>query len=154
MIGPQITIHTDGSCPGNPGPGGYAAVLRRYDEEGNEIKTRHITGGAEATTNIRMEMTVAIKGLRQIRSNETARITIFADCQTLIKGMNEWLPRWQAKSWRNATGKEVANKDLWLELISVSKGLEIRWEWVRGHNGDPHNEEADRLAYAAALKRA
>lgn len=153
MTDTQITIHTDGSCPGNPGPGGYAAVLRRFDLDGNEIKTRRITGGAEATTNIRMEMTAAIQGLRRIRFNETARISVFSDCQTLIKGMNEWLPRWQAKNWRNATGKEVANKDLWLELIVMSEGKNVQWEWVRGHNGDPLNEEADRLAYAAALKR-
>lgn len=150
----EIIIHTDGACLGNPGPGGYAAVLRRFGEDGNEIKSRRITGGEPLTTNNRMEMTAAIHGLRQIKVDECGRIKVFSDSQLLIKGMTEWLPKWQAKNWRGSTGKEVANKDLWLALVALCERKHVKWCWVRGHNGDPMNEEADRLAKAAASKAA
>lgn len=150
----EITIHTDGACLGNPGPGGYSAILRRYDENGNVIKSRRITGREPHTTNNRMEMIAAIQGLRQIKVNETVHIKIISDSQLLIKGMTEWLPGWLAKNWRGSTGKEIANKDLWLTLVALCEDKRVQWCWVRGHNGDPSNEEADRLANAAALKQA
>lgn len=150
----SITIHIDGACIGNPGPGGYAAILRRLDDDGNELKSRRISGGESNTTNNRMEMMAAIHGLRQVKTDEKARIKIVSDSQTLVKGMNEWLPGWLANNWRASKGTEVANKDLWLNLVDLCDGKDIHWCWVRGHNGNRMNEEADRLARAAAQKYA
>lgn len=150
----EVTIHTDGACLGNPGPGGFSAILRRYDEDGSVISSRRITGGEPHTTNNRMEMMAAIHGLRQVKVDETVRIKILSDSQLLIKGMTEWLPGWLAKNWRGSTGKEVANKDLWLALVALCEDKHVQWCWVRGHNGDLRNEEADRLAKAAASNSA
>ena len=150
----KITIHIDGACLGNPGPGGYSAILRSYDEDGNVIRTRHFTGGEQHTTNNRMEMMAAIIGLRQIKVDEAVRIKIISDSQLLIKGMTEWLPGWQAKNWRGSKGKEVANKDLWLALVALCEHKDVQWCWVRGHSGTPRNEEADRLAKTAATNSA
>ncbi|MCG7520504.1 ribonuclease HI [Ruegeria sp. Ofav3-42] len=151
MRNTEITIHTDGSCRGNPGRGGWAAVVRRY-EDGNEIKKRPVCGSVTHTTNNRMEMTAAIKGIRQIRRDEKAQITVYSDSRLLIQGMTKWVPKWQTNGWRNAGGKPVENRDLWGELLAASDGLNVQWEWVRGHAGDPRNEEVDGLAVAAANK--
>ncbi|RBW55641.1 ribonuclease HI [Phaeobacter gallaeciensis] len=151
MKNSHITIHTDGSCKGNPGPGGYGAVIRHH-ENGAEIEKRSLSGGAASTTNNRMEMTAALQGLRQIKRDETTPITVISDSQILIRGMNEWITNWQAKGWRKAKGKGVINDDIWKELLEVSKGLNVQWKWVRGHDGDACNEEAHDLAYAAARK--
>ena len=150
----EITIHTDGACIGNPGPGGYAAILRRNNEDGDVIETRPIAGGEPNTTNNRMEMMAAIEGLRHINVDEAARITIVSDSQLLIKGMTEWLPGWQKRNWRKASGGEVINKDLWLNLIDLCKDRDVHWQWVRGHSGNLMNEEADRLANSAAAEQA
>lgn len=149
MTNTEITIHTDGSCLGNPGRGGWAAVVRRY-EDGKEIKKRPVHSGVSQTTNNKMEMTAAIQGLSQIKRDEKAQITVYSDSELLIRGMTEWHPKWQAKGWRKAGGKPVANRDLWEELLAASDGLNVQWEWVRSHAGDPRNEEVDALAVAAA----
>ncbi|MGR3621044.1 ribonuclease HI [Pseudophaeobacter sp.] len=151
MTTPEITIHTDGSCLGNPGKGGYAAVVRRY-ENGEEIKKRIVDGSAAASTNNKMELKAAITGLRQLARNEQAMITVISDSEYLVKGMTERLPIWQAKGWRTSSGKPVKNQDLWEELLAVTGCLNVHWEWVRSHNGDPRNEEADQLANAAAKR--
>lgn len=153
MANTEITIHTDGCCLGNPGKGGCAAVVRRY-ENGVEIKKRVVRDSAPETTNNRMELIAAITGLGQIKRDEKAKITVISDSEYLILGMTERLPKWQAKGWRTAGGKPVKNQDLWEALLDVSNGLNIQWEWVRGHNGDTHNEEADRLANQAAYSKA
>ncbi|RBW61848.1 ribonuclease HI [Ruegeria sp. A3M17] len=150
MTNTEITIHTDGSCLGNPGRGGWAATLRRY-EDGKEVKKRSINGGVKHTTNNRMEMTAAIQGLRQIRRDEKAQITVFSDSLLLIRGMTEWMPTWQTNGWHKAGGKPVENRDLWEELLAASDGLNLQWEWVRGHAVDQKNEEVDALAVAAAI---
>ncbi|MCZ4352645.1 ribonuclease HI [Roseovarius aestuarii] len=152
MTNTEITIHTDGCCLGNPGKGGFAAVVRRY-ENGVEIKKRVVSDNAPETTNNKMELMAAIAGLRQIMRNEPAKITVYSDSQYVVLGMSERLPKWQAKGWRTASGQPVKNKELWEELLAVADGLDVRWEWVRGHNGDPLNEEADSLANQAASKQ-
>lgn len=153
MIDNFITIHTDGSCLGNPGKGGCAAVVRRF-EGTTEVKKRVVQTNHSETTNNRMEMTAAIIGQRQINRNEKARITIISDSQLLVNGMTKWHPNWQAKDWRKANGKPVENRDLWEKLLALVDGRDVRWEWVRGHAGDPRNEEVDTLAVAAANKAA
>ncbi|UWQ15668.1 ribonuclease HI [Aliiroseovarius sp. M344] len=149
MTTSEITIHTDGSCIGNPGKGGCAAIVRRYEDE-IEIKKRRVANSAAETTNNRMEMEAALNGLKQIKRDEKARITVYSDSQYLINGMTKWLPSWQQRGWRGASGKSVKNCDLWQALMTVCEGLDVRWVWVRGHDGDERNEEADRLASAMA----
>lgn len=148
-----ITIHSDGSCLNNPGRGGWAAAVRRYADD-QEIKKVILSGHNPNTTNNRMEMNAALRGLRKIKRDETAQITVFSDSQLLVKGMTEWLPKWQRKAWRSSSGKPVENRDLWEALVAVCEGLNVRWAWVRGHNGDARNEEVDAIAFAAANGKA
>lgn len=153
MTKTEITIHTDGCCLGNPGKGGFAAVVRRY-ENGVEIKKRVLSDNEPNTTNNRMELMAAITGLRQIKRKESAKITVFSDSEYVVLGMTERLAKWQSKGWRTASGQQVKNREHWEELLAVSAGLDVQWEWVRGHNGDPRNEEADFFANQAASKQA
>lgn len=147
----RILIYTDGSCLGNPGPGGCAATLRRYSGK-DQITYRAISSGDKATTNMRMEMTAIIMALGCLRADETAPITIRTDNLIIVRGMTEWLPGWIVKEWKKAKGKPVENRDLWEELIRLSEGRSITWEWVKGHAGDAMNREVDRLAKSAAEK--
>ncbi|WP_054005007.1 ribonuclease H family protein [Cypionkella psychrotolerans] len=147
----SILIYADGSCLGNPGPGGWAATLRRYSGK-DQINYRAISGGDKATTNMRMEMTAIIMALGFLRPDETALITIRTDNLIIVRGMTEWLPGWIAKDWKKAKGKPVENRNLWEELIRLSEGRSITWEWVKGHAGDVMNGEVDRLAKAEAEK--
>jgi ribonuclease HI len=137
----QVVIHTDGACEGNPGPGGFAAVI---DEDGGR---REITGGEKQTTNNRMELTAVIRGLAAIE--EPSRVRIVTDSQYVVYGMTRWIRGWQRKGWRNASGAPVKNRDLWEELDAVASRHEVRWEWIRGHVGHPENERADFLARQA-----
>jgi len=138
----QVEIHTDGACLGNPGPGGWAAVL----ESGGH--RRELSGADPATTNNRMELTAAIEALKALR--RSCEVVLYTDSRYVMQGMTEWLPRWQRKGWRTASGKPVENRDLWEQLIAAAAPHGIRWEWVRGHTGVPGNERADELARAAA----
>ncbi|MDD9725843.1 ribonuclease HI [Roseovarius sp. SK2] len=153
MTNTEITIHTDGCCLGNPGKGGFAAVVRRY-ENGVETKKRVVLNNAPETTNNRMELMAAIAGLRQIKRNEPVTITVFSDSQYVVLGMTERLPKWRTKGWRTASGHPVKNQEVWEQLLAVTEGLKVQWEWVRGHDGDPRNEEADFYANQAASKQA
>ncbi|SEM33763.1 ribonuclease HI [Roseovarius azorensis] len=153
MSNTEITIHTDGSCLNNPGPGGWAAAVRRYTDD-QEIKKALLSGRSPKTTNNRMEMTAALRGLGKIKRDEKAQITVFSDSQLLVRGMTEWLPNWQKNGWRNSSGKPVENRDLWEALVATCAGLNVRWTWVRGHDGDARNEEVDAIAFAAANGRA
>lgn len=137
----EIVIHTDGACEGNPGPGGFAAVI---DEDGGR---REITGGAKQTTNNRMELTAVIRGLAALE--EPTRVRVVTDSQYVVYGMTRWIRGWQRKGWRNASGAPVKNRDLWEELDALAKKHEVRWEWIRGHVGHPENERADFLARQA-----
>ncbi|WP_336489304.1 ribonuclease HI [Methylobacterium nigriterrae] len=143
----EITIAFDGACLGNPGPGGYGAIL---------INTRtgreKIVKGREAlTTNNKMELTAAIAGLNALSPG--ALVTMLGDSQYVIKGMTEWLPGWKSKGWRGAGKKPVANVELWQALeTAVSRHFSVTWGWVKGHAGHDLNERADRIASAEAAK--
>ena len=144
----SVRIHTDGACKGNPGPGGFAAIIER---DGDEL---HVTGGDPATNNNRMEMAAVIEVLRAINGVESlqdARITVRTDSQHVTKAFNQgWIAAWQRNGWRNTKGKAVANRELWLELLEQAGDRSISWEWVKGHAGDPMNEQCDRLAVEQA----
>jgi ribonuclease HI len=137
----EIEIFTDGACKGNPGPGGYAALLRYQDRE------KEISGGEPNTTNNRMELTAVIKGLEALRF--PCKVTLTTDSEYVQKGITLWLPEWKKKGWKTANRKPVANKDLWEELDAISKKHHIEWHWVRGHNEHPENERCDQLAREA-----
>jgi len=138
---PEVEIFTDGACRGNPGPGGWAAILRYRDTE------KELSGGAAMTTNNRMEMTAAIEGLSALK--RPCRVRIYTDSQYLRDGITRWLPQWKARAWRTADKKPVKNIDLWRRLDEAAATHRIEWNWVRGHAGHPENERADLLARAA-----
>jgi ribonuclease HI len=137
---PEVVIYTDGACDPNPGRGGWAALII------NANRKMEISGREDESTNNRMELTAAIRALRSLK--EPSSVTIYTDSQYLQKGIGEWLPGWISKNWRTTSGK-VANRDLWEELIAAEKPHTVRWEWLRGHDGDPNNHRVDRLARKA-----
>jgi ribonuclease HI len=148
----RIEIYTDGSCIGNPGPGGWGSVILRNDASGNIIKRLEKSGHALDTTNIRMEMTGACVALESLGRATTEPITLRCDANLIPNAMNTWLAGWKAKDWKKGDGKPVVNRDLWERLERAAEGRTVTWAWVRGHNGAEHNERADRLAYAASRK--
>ena len=134
----EVVIHTDGACKGNPGPGGWGALL----EYGNQEK--EIFGGEANTTNNRMEPTAVIEALRCL--NRSCRILIVTDSQYVQKGVQSWMAQWKRKHWKTSAGKPVANKELWEALDHELARHTVSWEWVRGHQGHLGNERADSLA--------
>jgi ribonuclease HI len=141
MSGDVVEIFTDGACSGNPGPGGWAAVLR-YDGREKEL-----SGAEPATTNNRMELMAAIAALEQLKRGVTA--TINTDSRYVHDGITLWLPRWKARGWKTADKKPVKNADLWRRLEAALERHRVTWRWIRGHAGHPENERADTLARAA-----
>jgi ribonuclease HI len=141
---PKIEIHTDGACSGNPGPGGWGALLRYGETE------KELSGGEKLTTNNRMELLAAIEAIESL--NKPCRIDLYTDSQYVQKGISEWLPNWIKRGWKNAKGEPVKNQDLWQRLHSVTKLHDIKWHWVRGHSGHPENERVDTLARLATEK--
>lgn len=138
---PTVTIHTDGGCDPNPGPGGWAAVLTSGGQ-------RHELSGREArTTNNRMELTAAIKALGSLK--RPCRVEVYTDSQYLRRGISSWVAGWQRNGWRTRSGSPVENQDLWQALLEQAARHEVTWHWVRGHQGDPLNERADELATLA-----
>ncbi|RME34601.1 MAG: ribonuclease HI [Gammaproteobacteria bacterium] len=133
-----VEIYTDGACRGNPGPGGWGALLR-YN--GNE---KRLWGGEAHTTNNRMELTAAIRALEALK--RPCRVRLTTDSQYLKKGLTEWLPNWKRRGWKTADRKPVKNADLWQELDRLAAKHDIEWHWVRGHTGHEGNEIADELA--------
>jgi len=133
-----IHIWTDGACKGNPGAGGWGALLK----QGAHEKT--LCGGEANTTNNRMELRAVIEALRALKRAST--VTIHTDSQYVQKGMSEWLPNWKARGWRTAAKTPVKNADLWQTLDHLSTQHTLNWQWVKGHAGDPGNERADALA--------
>jgi len=134
----EITIHTDGACSGNPGIGGWAAILSYKSEQ------KAVSGGADHTTNNRMEIQAAIEGLQTLKS--PCRVTIYTDSSYLRDGISNWIHHWKKNGWKTAAKKPVKNQDLWKTLLSVSEKHQIKWCWLKGHNGNPLNEECDKLA--------
>ncbi|HEY8418320.1 MAG TPA: ribonuclease HI [Limnochordales bacterium] len=138
----MVEVYTDGACRGNPGPGGWAAVLLWGEHR------RELSGGERQTTNQRMELTAAIEALKALR--RPCRVRIHSDSAYLVNAFRRgWVERWQANGWRTADKKPVENQDLWQELLRVSRGHQVEWVKVTGHAGDPWNERADELARAA-----
>lgn len=137
-----VQIHTDGACLGNPGPGGWGALLRYGPRE------REISGGEPATTNNRMELMAAIRALETL--TEPCRVDLFTDSQYVRQGITQWLANWMRRNWRTAGGEAVKNRDLWERLHEAASRHEVEWHWVKGHAGDPDNERVDALARAQA----
>ena len=135
---PEIQLFTDGACRGNPGKGGWGALLRW----GGREKTLH--GGEARTTNNRMELMAVIKGLETLK--KPCRVHITTDSKYVMQGMTEWLPNWKRRNWRTAGKKPVLNADLWRRLDRLTVPHQLEWRWVKGHSGHPENELADRLA--------
>jgi ribonuclease HI len=141
---PRVTIYTDGACSPNPGPGGWAALLKFNDQE------KTLTGGARQTTNNRMELTAAVEALKALK--RPCQIEFFTDSEYLKRGITEWLPGWRQRNWRRKAGS-LANVDLWQALDQTITQHKINWHWVRGHAGHPENERVDRLARMAIQGR-
>jgi ribonuclease HI len=140
---PHVELYTDGACSGNPGPGGWAFILR-HPATGKEIEKF----GAELdTTNNRMELIGAIEGLAALKA--TSIVDMYSDSQYVLNGLKDWLKDWKARGWKTAAKKPVKNVDLWKKLDELASAHTIRFHWVRGHSEHPENERADRLAVAA-----
>ena len=137
----RVEIWTDGACRGNPGPGGWAAVLIAGERE------KILKGAAEHTTNNRMELTAAIRGLEALRRR--CHVRLHTDSEYVKRGVTEWLPDWKRRGWKTSARKPVKNADLWQELDALAQRHEIDWRWVRGHAGIAGNERVDRLANEA-----
>lgn len=134
----NVEIYTDGACRGNPGPGGWGVLLLA----GSHRKTLH--GGEEETTNNRMELTAAIEALNAL--NGRCQVLLHTDSKYVMDGIRDWMPNWKARGWKTASRKPVKNKDLWEALDAAVGRHDVEWRWVRGHTGNPGNEEADALA--------
>lgn len=144
MNADTIYIYSDGACKGNPGAGGWGALLVA---DGHR---KEICGGEANTTNNRMEMTAVIRALESLKRPST--VEVHTDSQYVQKGVSEWMAGWKRRNWRTADGKPVKNQDLWLQLDALSQLHRIEWKWVRGHNGHPENERADELANQGVLQ--
>ncbi|MBR2921891.1 MAG: ribonuclease HI [Alphaproteobacteria bacterium] len=136
---PDVEIYTDGACSGNPGAGGWGALLRYGNIE------KELSGGEVNTTNNRMELTAVIEALKALK--KPCNIVLYTDSRYVMDGVNEWLPNWKLNGWRTANKKTpVKNIDLWQSLESLIENHKIKWIWVKGHNGHPENERVDKLA--------
>lgn len=140
-----VHVWTDGACLGNPGPGGWGAVLRWNGRE------REISGGEAETTNNRMELMAAIQALESLK--RPCRVVITTDSQYVRKGITEWMINWKRNGWKTASKKPVKNAELWQRLDRARQRHEVQWDWVKGHSGHPENDRADALASAQARKQ-
>jgi ribonuclease HI len=138
----QVEIFTDGACKGNPGPGGWGALLRMGKHE------KVMSGGEAETTNNRMELTAVIKALGALV--EPCKVELYSDSKYVIDGITKWASSWVKRGWKTSAKKPVLNDDLWRELIGLASRHEITWHWVKAHNGHPENERVDQLASAEA----
>jgi ribonuclease HI len=136
-----VIIYTDGACSGNPGPGGWAAILKWRDKE------KTLSGAAPATTNNIMELTAVIRALEALK--RPVPVIVTTDSRYVMDGITRWLTRWKQNGWQTADKKPVKNADLWRQLDNLVAGHSIQWRWVKGHSGDSGNERADKLARAA-----
>ena len=138
----MIKIYTDGSCLSNPGDGGWAAIISINGE------IREISGSEKNTTNNRMELLAPIRALKEMKQSE--QIEIYTDSQYVKLGITEWINTWVVNNWKTSKKEDVKNKDLWVELYDLNKSLNVKWNWVKAHAGNPMNEEVDLLAKKAA----
>jgi ribonuclease HI len=137
----EVQMYTDGACRGNPGPGGWAALLIAG------ARRKEVSGAEAATTNNRMELMAAIGGLGALKRRCTVRL--YTDSKYVLQGVTEWLPQWKARGWRTASREPVKNQDLWEKLDAAAAAQDIEWHWVKGHSGDEGNEYVDELANRA-----
>jgi ribonuclease HI len=138
----EISLYTDGACSGNPGPGGWCAILVFGQKE------LELSGGLSETTNNQMELQAVISGLSALK--ERCRVQVFSDSKYVVQAFNDnWIAGWKKRGWKNAKGDPVANRSFWEELISVASKHEITWNWVKGHDGHDYNERCDELAVVA-----
>mgnify|MGYP000849492398 FL=1 len=142
---PELVAYTDGACSGNPGPGGWGALLIARDGD-KVLKTRELSGGEADTTNNRMELLAAITALETLERD--AAVTIINDSVYVKDGITKWIHGWKARGWKTAAKKPVKNEDLWRRLETATARHRVTWEWVKGHAGHPENEKADELARA------
>jgi len=142
---PKVEIFTDGACRGNPGPGGWAALIRSGERE------KEISGGEPLTTNNRMELTAAIEALNALK--RPCAVELHSDSQYVRDGITKWIHSWQRNGWRTADRKPVKNAELWQQLLDAASRHQVRWHWVRGHSGHPENDRVDALACAEADAR-
>jgi ribonuclease HI len=142
---PELFAYTDGACSGNPGPGGWGALLQAKTGE-TVVKERELSGGEADTTNNRMELLAAISALEAL--DRPSQITVVTDSAYVKNGVTGWLHGWKRNGWRTSTKKPVKNEDLWRRLDEAAARHEVTWEWVKGHAGHPENERADELARA------
>jgi ribonuclease HI len=142
---PELVAYTDGACSGNPGPGGWGALLIARDGD-KVLKTRELSGGEADTTNNRMELLAAITALETLERD--AAVTIITDSVYVKDGITKWIHGWKARGWKTAAKKPVKNEDLWRRLETATARHRVTWEWVKGHAGLPENEKADELARA------
>ena len=133
-----VTIYTDGACSGNPGPGGWGALLISGSHQ------KEITGGEAHTTNNRMELLAAIEALEALKFS--CQVDLYTDSSYVQQGIKSWINGWKRKGWKTSAGKPVKNKDLWMRLDTARSTHQVTWRWVKGHSGDPGNEHADELA--------
>jgi ribonuclease HI len=139
----HVQIFTDGACKGNPGKGGWGTLLRMGEVE------KELSGSERETTNNRMELMAAIKGLEALK--QPCQITLHTDSRYVLDGITKWVFGWQKKGWKTADNKPVKNEDLWRALIAAARPHKIEWVWVKGHDGHPENERVDKLASNAAI---
>lgn len=138
----HIELFTDGACSGNPGPGGWGAILRFQEHE------RELSGSEKNTTNNRMELTAVISGLESLK--EPCKVTIYTDSQYISNAFDKgWLENWVKNGWKTAAKKPVKNRELWEKLMALAATHQLKWQWVRGHSGHPENERCDQLAVKA-----
>ena len=139
----SIKVYTDGACRGNPGPGGWGVYIQLNDEE------KDLYGGNPETTNNQMEMQAALEALKHLKDKDEV-IELYTDSNYLRQGITEWIHKWKKNNWRTAAKKPVANRDLWIEISDLDEKMNVQWNWVKGHAGDPGNERADQLANLGA----
>lgn len=143
MTANKVIAHTDGACSGNPGPGGWGVIL---DYNGTR---KELSGGEAQTTNNRMELMGAIRGLEALK--QPCKVTLHTDSKYVLDGITKWVFGWQKKGWKTADNKPVKNEDLWRALLEAARPHQIEWVWVKGHDGHPENERVDKLASDAAV---
>lgn len=139
----SIKVYTDGACRSNPGPGGWGVYIQLNDEE------KDLYGGNPETTNNQMEMQAALEALKYLKDKNDV-IELYTDSNYLRQGITEWIHKWKLNNWRTAAKKPVANRDLWIEISDLNEKMNVQWNWVKGHAGDPGNERADQLANLGA----
>lgn len=139
----SIKVYTDGACKGNPGPGGWGVYIQSNEDE------KELYGGNPETTNNQMEMQAALEALKHLKDKDEV-IELYTDSNYLRQGITEWIHKWKKNNWRTAAKKPVANRDLWKEISDLDEKMNVKWNWVKGHAGDPGNERADELANIGA----